>query len=180
MAKIVSSKSRRAETIEVAPILTDLALLESVLSPEQCEIVEEIGAEIAEKQWGDDHFYARMAELVKKLWPKGCDWDTWKAVRGVIFENFGEYGARCLRNGYDAAGIGDRPTASGNANGNANKGKLSGAKWVSGAEKRATDWLDWVAKMPKSQLEPAHVKRIVELAKSLMMEVKATKKDLAA
>ena len=178
--KTLATATRRAATIEVAPILTDRDALESVLSPAQVERVEDMAADMADHSLALDTFKARMVEHVQVIWPKGCDWDTWKTVRGVVFASFGEYGARCLREAYDGADIGARPTASGNASGNANKGKISGAKWVSGVEKRAADFFEFVAKCPKKEIEPAHLARFIALAKSLIAESKAARKDLAA
>lgn len=176
----IATATRRAATIEVAPILTDRDALESVLSPAQVDIVETIAADVADHGRDTDSFKARTAENVKALWPKGCDWDTWKTVRGVFFATFGEYGARCLRDGYDAADIGDRPTSSGNASGNSSKGKMSGTKWVSGMEKRAADMIAYFAKCPKREVTATHVAKLLAMARSLVLEAKATRKDLAA
>jgi len=178
--KILATATRRAETIAVPAILTDRDALESVLSPEQVEIVETMAADMADHSLASDTFAAQMVAHVKALWPKGCDWDTWKAVRGVIYSAFGEYGALCLRKAYDAAGIGARPTASGNASGNKRKGTVSGAKWISGIDKLAADFLARVAKIPKRDIDPRHIARFIELAKSLRLEVKAARKDMAA
>ncbi len=178
--KVIATSTRRTATIEVAPILTDRDALESVLSAAQVERVETMAADMADHSLTTDTFQVAMCAHVKALWPKGCDWDTWKTVRGVIFATFGEYGARWLRYGYDNADIGKRPTASGNASGNSKKGALSGDKWISGMEKRATDLLAFIAKVPKGQIHASHVARFNAMIKSFMLENKATRKDLAA
>jgi len=87
------AKSKAAKPVAPAAepvVLVGRAVFEAYLSPTQCDAVDAFGALCAAKVQADGTFTDRAHALVGEIFPKPCDFTSWKPIAKGIRVQYGD------------------------------------------------------------------------------------------